>query len=669
MAATTASSSEAEQDSDSGPMCQDTILGDVDAQTRFETTYEQFNDPPLSKVNTFRSGDDNMKILELMEIFAKTHNVVAFLEKPAESDGYTEIIDFLKASSVSYALTVNPIIYTSCIQQFWATAQVKMVNGVCQLQALIDKKKVIITEASIRNDLHLDDAEGTDCLPNTTNFEELAKMGYEKPSQKLTFYKAFFSPQWKFMIHTITQSLSAKSTAWNEFSNTMASLIICLATNRKFNLSKYIFDAMVKHLDGGVKFLLKVTPLFDSILVQATEEVGEDLIPPTDSTQIPIIDQPSTSSQPKKKQKSRRKQRKEAETAHAKTEEEEHFYTPSNDPLPSCEDSMQLNELMDLCTQLKQQVLDLEKAKSNQAIEIASLKKRVDKLEKRRQRMHPNRRGVLRILMQMLSTAGETVTTASVEDSAAPIIQVSTADIGEVTTAKIDELTLAQTLIEIKAAKPKVVTTAATTTTTTRPKGKGVVVQEPSEFRVPQESQPLISKDKGKAKLDAELRRAKLARKLEKIDQLDWIESWENTQAMMEADRLLRPSLSPDSYKAQKRTQMSTYLKYMGGYTYKQLKGKSCNEIQKLFDKEMKRVNTFVAMGSEVQESKEKKEECREETDKGSRKKMLGRKRAGKQQQKESSKKQKVEEEKESEEVDEVELKKLLADFNIGMRF
>ncbi|GJZ91866.1 hypothetical protein Tco_0663931 [Tanacetum coccineum] len=112
--------------------------------------------------------------------------------------------------------------------------------------------------------------------------------------------------------------------------------------------------------------------------------------------------------------------------------------------------------------------------------------------------------------------------------------------------------------------------------------------------------------------------------------------------------------------KAQKRTQMSTYLKHIGGYTYKQLKGKSFDEIQKLFDKEMKRVNTFVAMGSEVQESKEKKEEGREEIAKGSRKKMLGRKRAGKEQQKESSKKQKVEEEKESEEVDEVELKKLL---------
>ncbi|GKA76231.1 hypothetical protein Tco_0782692 [Tanacetum coccineum] len=112
--------------------------------------------------------------------------------------------------------------------------------------------------------------------------------------------------------------------------------------------------------------------------------------------------------------------------------------------------------------------------------------------------------------------------------------------------------------------------------------------------------------------------------------------------------------------KAQKITQMSTYLKHMGGYTYKQLKGKSFDEIQKFFVKKMKRVNTFVAMGYEVQENEEKKEEGREETAKSSIRKMLGRKRAGKEQQKESSKKQKVEEEKESEEVDEVELKKLL---------
>ncbi|GJU11477.1 hypothetical protein Tco_1133873 [Tanacetum coccineum] len=87
-AATTASSSEAEQDSGSGPRCQDTILGDVDAQTRFETTSKQSNDPPLSKVNTFGSGEDNMKILELMAI-------VLDLEK-AKSDQAIEIASLKK---------------------------------------------------------------------------------------------------------------------------------------------------------------------------------------------------------------------------------------------------------------------------------------------------------------------------------------------------------------------------------------------------------------------------------------------------------------------------------------------------------------------------------------------------------------------------------------------
>ncbi|GKG11507.1 hypothetical protein Tco_0342907, partial [Tanacetum coccineum] len=77
---------------------------------------------------------------------------------------------------------------------------------------------------------------------------------------------------------------------------------------------------------------------------------------------------------------------------------------------------------------------------------------------------------------------------------------------------------------------------------------------------------------------------------------------------------------------------MSTYLKHMGGYTYKQLKGKNFDKIQKLFEKKMKRVNTFVAMGFEKQESKENKAEGSEEAAKGSRKKMLIRKRAGKQQ-------------------------------------
>nr|GFD22973.1 hypothetical protein [Tanacetum cinerariifolium] len=56
------------------------------------------------------------------------------------------------------------------------------------------------------------------------------RMGYEKPSTKLTFYKAFFSTQWKFFIHMILHSLSAKQTSWNEFSSAMASTLICLSS-------------------------------------------------------------------------------------------------------------------------------------------------------------------------------------------------------------------------------------------------------------------------------------------------------------------------------------------------------------------------------------------------------------------------------------------------------
>ncbi|GJV79458.1 hypothetical protein Tco_1515328 [Tanacetum coccineum] len=187
--------------------------------------------------------------------FADTHNLVVCFAKPAESDGF-------------YA------------------------------NSLVDGKKIIVTEASVRSDLQLDDAEGMNCLLNATIFEELTRIGYEKISQ------------------------SAKTTTWNEFSSTMASAIICLATNQKFNFSKYIFESMVKNLENvtgkflmyprfvqvflekqlddmsnhnriyiipshtkkifrnmkrvGKSFSRRETPLFPTMVVQAQAEMGED---------------------------------------------------------------------------------------------------------------------------------------------------------------------------------------------------------------------------------------------------------------------------------------------------------------------------------------------------------------------------------------------------------
>nr|GEU97492.1 ribonuclease H-like domain-containing protein [Tanacetum cinerariifolium] len=129
-----------------------------------------------------------------------------------------------------------------------------LTNWCCSLSVV--RKKVVITLATIREALCLDDTEGVDCLPNEEIFAKLARIGYKKPSIKLTFYKDFFSSQWKFLIHIILQCMSAKRTSWNEFSSSMASAIICLSTCRKFNFSKYIFDNLVRNVESTTKFYM-----------------------------------------------------------------------------------------------------------------------------------------------------------------------------------------------------------------------------------------------------------------------------------------------------------------------------------------------------------------------------------------------------------------------------
>nr|GEV75573.1 hypothetical protein [Tanacetum cinerariifolium] len=176
--------------------------------------------------------------------FADTHNMVAYLAKSDAIEGFDQIIDFLNGSYIKYAITVNPHIYESCIKQFWNTVVVKQSNDITRLQALVDKKKVVITEATIRDVLCVDDAEGVDCLPNEEIFAKLARMGYEKPSTKLTLYKAFFLSQWKFLIHTILQSLSAKRKSWNEFSSAMAYAYLQEALDAYATLARH-----VKHLE------------------------------------------------------------------------------------------------------------------------------------------------------------------------------------------------------------------------------------------------------------------------------------------------------------------------------------------------------------------------------------------------------------------------------------
>nr|GEU51932.1 hypothetical protein [Tanacetum cinerariifolium] len=198
-----------------------------------------------------------------LEYFAK-HNMVAYLEKTDGNTEFHKMVDFLTCSSIHYALTVSPDVYTLFIKQFWNSATSKTLNNVSQIKAKVAGQRVVIIEASIRRDFLFNDVDGIDCLSTQAIFENLALMGYEEDLTKLTFQKALFSPQWEFLIHTVIHCLSSKSTSWDQFPTHIASA---------------------------------VTPLFPSMLAQAAVEEGEGSRQPTGPQPTPSPAQPSIGDQ------------------------------------------------------------------------------------------------------------------------------------------------------------------------------------------------------------------------------------------------------------------------------------------------------------------------------------------------------------------------------------
>ncbi|GJR51547.1 hypothetical protein Tco_1402068 [Tanacetum coccineum] len=110
--------------------------------------------------------------------FCDTYNMVAYLKKIEGGEGFHQIVDFLNTSHIRYALTENTTIYVSLIQQFWQTTTASTLdNGEVEITATIDGKVKIVTEASIRRHLKLEDSDGISNFPTTKIFEQLALMG------------------------------------------------------------------------------------------------------------------------------------------------------------------------------------------------------------------------------------------------------------------------------------------------------------------------------------------------------------------------------------------------------------------------------------------------------------------------------------------------------------
>nr|GEX83795.1 hypothetical protein [Tanacetum cinerariifolium] len=167
--------------------------------------------------------DDNVA-----DLLTKPFDVGRFqyLVKSEHNVDFHQIVDFVEASHIRYAVTIPPTIYVTHIRQFWSTARIETTNEGTKILATVDGKPRTISESSIRRNLKLNDKEGISSLPDAEIFENLALMGYNiLPNQKFTFQKGQFSHQWKFLIHTIMQCLSPKSTGFNEFSSNIATVV------------------------------------------------------------------------------------------------------------------------------------------------------------------------------------------------------------------------------------------------------------------------------------------------------------------------------------------------------------------------------------------------------------------------------------------------------------
>ncbi|GKC38710.1 retrovirus-related pol polyprotein from transposon TNT 1-94 [Tanacetum coccineum] len=341
---------------------------------------------------------------------------------------------------------------SSCCGQFWSTVKVKTINGEAQLHALVDGKKINITESSVRRDLKLEDEEGSQ--PSD-------------PSENVTD-------------EAVHKELGG-------------SLVRAATTASSLEVEQDI--------GNKTKTRSKETPN-ESISLGTTSGGGsrcqETMGDTTAQTRFESVSKHSND-----------------------------LLLARGNTLQSDDDRLKLDELMALCTTLQTRVLDLEKTKTIQANEIARLKRRVKKLEKKRSK-DASKQGRINVI-----NVDEEITLVSVQNDAdkemfdvealngeevfvvgqnknvveevVDAAQVSTAATTVTITTK--EITLAQALESLKTSKPKV---------------KGVVIQEPSES-ITTKSTPTISslqsQDKGKGIMIEEL-----VKPMKKKDQISFDE-------------------------------------------------------------------------------------------------------------------------------------------------
>ncbi|GJZ50718.1 hypothetical protein Tco_0605233 [Tanacetum coccineum] len=474
------------------------------------------------------------------------HNMVAYLEKTNGNAEFHEIIDFLARSSIHNALTVSPVVSTTFVEQFWMSAKSKIINNVRYITAKVAGKPVSLSEASIRSDLLFDDVDGIDSLPNQAIFDAIKLMGYEGD---LTL-KSVPVPLDHFPVNALTSK---------------------------------VFSFMVKK---GKHFSGKVTPLFSNMLVQPTEDEGEQSERPSEPQLTPSPPHPSEVHVEPQSDPSPRP----SPTTHIPDSIPEdsggnHGGQSSSDrSLSGNEGDMTLQSVYDLCISLCSQVTDQAKAVSREKEKGVELKD-VEETERPR------------------PTSTRSLLTLK------PLPKIDPKDKGK---KKIEEEDESDT------------------------ESEGIPEAE-KKFKQLAHDEEIARKMQEDWETEEE--RKRLAE--EEATNAALIQDFDDIKARMEADRLLalrlqeeereqftveeRAKFLHDTIAAQRRflaeqraiairnrpptrtqlrNQMMTYLKHVGNKKHSDLKNKTFEEIQALYEKVKRFDESFTAVGSTEDERK-----------------------------------------------------------------
>nr|GEW59404.1 hypothetical protein [Tanacetum cinerariifolium] len=422
----------------------------------------------------------------------------------------------------------------------WKSQQTKYGQALSNVNAVRLELKLFKDAAAARMNARVTSL-GMVCLPNEEIFAGLAQMGYEKPSTKLTFYKAFFSSQWMFLIHTILQSLSAKRTSWNEFSTTMASVVICLSNRLRFNFSRYIFDSLVPAQD-------------DVAQENVTKEIADDVAQPTS----PLPPSPVIPSSPP-------------------------HQSPRPHPPQAAEGSyLMVQQVLDKCSALVLRIEGLETANSAQQLEIIKLKARVKKLE----RLNKVKSSKLRHLKKVGTS--QCIESSEDEENVIPIPAAKPA-----VAAAITPISAAK-----PASKPKVLKIVAVAPAVSTKKRKGVIIRDPKEeLHDDTPAETLSVKDKGKGilvedpkpmnkkdkiEMDAEYAR-KLQEEEESHVQAKDVQAKDVQAKGIQYIRRYHGYKKKPQSESEARKNMIDYLKNTEGFKMAFFKGKSYDQIRPIF--------------------------------------------------------------------------------------